>query len=81
MTSDQNDANRIKEQVKEKLASAAEDLRRAAEQGHPHAGHLHEEAEVIEHVARQTEETLDKDSSPIGKSGEGISSRPKPGPR
>lgn len=81
MTNEQTEREQLKAKVKEKLTSAADDLRRAAAQGHRHAGHLHEEAEVIENVARQSEAALDEDSAPVGKSGEGITSRSPPASR
>lgn len=57
-------------EIKEKLTKVADDLRKVAESGHPHAGHLQEEAVNIEKAAKNCEVVLDH-PAPVGKSGQG----------
>lgn len=58
------------QEIKEKLIDVADDLRKIADDGHPHAGHLQEEAKVIEKAA-ETCETVLNHPAPVGKSGQG----------
>ncbi len=59
------------EQVKEKLKSAADDLRDAAELAPDHGGDLHMQASVVEKLAETATVTLE-DDRPVGRSGQGV---------
>lgn len=59
------------QEIKEKLTNVADDLRKIADRGHPHAGHLQEEAINIEKAAQNCETVLDH-PAPVGKSGQGV---------
>lgn len=59
------------EQVEEKLKSAADDLREAAEQAPDHGGDLHMQASMVERMAETAKVTLE-DDRPVGRSGQGV---------